>query len=169
MEAESLDQRVGTIPPTVKLGTYENARELRDELVAKKIHLDRFTSFALNEGIPIARQTIEFGTLRCTIANLGFSRGGYFKEVYHHFLNLGGIQFYPAEFAMLLRLNYLDQPVGERLWVLTESVRSSGHKGRLSLDHDRHEGLSICGHIGPDQIPLGPQEEIVIPVVHRRN
>lgn len=165
MEVESFDLGWGTIPKIVPLGTYGNT-ELRNELIAKRIHLDRFTSFALNEGIPLARQTIELGTLRCTIANLGFSRGAYYKEVYQHFLDLGGIRFYPAEFAVLLRLLYLDQPVGERLWVFTEPVKSATHKGRLSLDHDRHEGLSISGHIGPDEIWLSPQEEIVIPVVH---
>lgn len=169
VEAKSLDLGGGTIPQTVMLGIFVGMNSLRDELVANSIHLDRFTSLMLNEGILLARQAIELGTLRCTIANLGFSRGAYYKEVYHHFLDLRGIRFYPAEFALLLRLLYLDQPVGERLWVLTDPLKSATHKGRLSLDHDCHEGLSICGHIGPDEIWLSPQEEIVIPVVHRRN
>lgn len=167
MEMNSLDVEVGVLPESVMLGVFVGMNSLRDELVAKNIHLDRFTSFTLNEGILLARQSIQLGTLRCTIANLGFSHGAYYKEVYHHFLDLGGIRFYPVEFALLLRLQYLDQPVGERLWVLTDPVKSSIHKGRLSLDHDSHEGLSIRGHIGPDEIWLSPQEWIAIPVVHR--
>lgn len=169
MEVKSLDFGGGVLPKAVTLGIYENTSSLLDVLIANKIHLDGFTRFALSEGIPLVRQAVQLGTLRCTIANLGFSHGAYYKEVYHHFLDLGEIRFYPAEFALLLRLSYLDQPVGERLWVLTEPVKSATDKGRLSLYHDRHEGLSICGHIGPDEIPLGPQEEIVIPVLHRRN
>lgn len=167
-EVKSLDLGGGVIPKTVMLGVYENTIKLREALIVGGIHLDRFTSFALSlSSFAVVRQNITIGTVRCFVANLGFARGAFFKEIYQCAVSGSGIKFYPPEFTMLLRLLYLGQPVGERLWVITDAVQSVSDKGRFSIDHDRHDGLCVRGHIGPDQIWLDPHEEIVIPVVQR--
>lgn len=166
MEVKSLDFGGGIIPQTVTLGVYCTTVDLRDALIAKHIHIDRFTTYALSlAGFPVAMRTITLGTLRLKVTNLGFAQGAFYKEVYQR--ARAGMNFFPAEFAILLRLLYLDQPVGERLWVISDPVKSVGDKGRFSLDHDPHDGLCVRGHVGPDQIPLGPEEDIVLPVVQR--
>ncbi len=138
---------------TIKIGTgFKTVDEFRGAFKVISVCADEMLD---SEPVfTIASQEVELNLVRTSVAELGFKRGAQRCEIYGRAKELG-LDLCPAEVALHLRLEYQDQPFGERLRIAMEprTIRvgfqqvfelfhgsySSDSHSRLWLDSDTED------------------------------
>lgn len=137
---------------TIKLGmglrtSYEFPRAIKQ--AGMKIS-DWVNEILWKPSFGVATQEIEFDLVNVSVAELGFAKGATRREIYTCAIELG-LELCPNKVGPQLRLQYRDQPMGERLLVGMEPIAGSG--GYLNVFNVGHygDGLwldSSSGHPG---------------------
>lgn len=107
---------------TIKLGTFTNWDEIRGALKTTEFCISNAISDMLgNPALTLAPAVIEVDLVVVSVAELGFKGGATQEQIYERVQELG-LELCPAEVGPQLRLQHLDQPVGENLTVGMEPI-----------------------------------------------
>jgi len=87
-----------------------------------------------------ASQEMKVELVKLTVRDLGFAETTRYDKICERALQLG-LQLCPNEVGPQLRLQYVDQPNGEWIWVAMEAIRASD--GDLSLFGVEHDGNDL--------------------------
>jgi hypothetical protein len=158
---------------TVILGTYKTNDALRDALDAARIHVG--DTAGENLGRPafnLSKMRRDARLVVLAVSELGFGEeGASLADIYARARQLG-FELCPAEVGPQLRLQYLNQPLGEFLHIAMAPVAGYGGKptdftianggaGLILIGGDAHPNLIMPStmrfvFIGPDS-PQGPE------------
>lgn len=105
---------------TVEIGRVRSSSSIIDLLWWASVHVSIGTREILDT-LKLEGQPRDLNLTMVAVSDLGFERGGEFKEIIRKALGLG-LQLCPAETAPCLRLGYRDQPRGEHLLVGMEPI-----------------------------------------------
>jgi hypothetical protein len=139
---------------TVTLGTHENASALRRYLTAARCRVGDLAKEVLNQPeFTVSKSRTEVNLAVVSVADLGFGEKGASRaEIYQQAAQLG-LDLCPPEVALQLRLQYLDQPLGEFLHIAMEPVATAGGDFvGLSMGNGGAGLLLIGGDARPDLI-----------------
>lgn len=141
----------------ITLGTFNGVNAMRAALETAHVHIGDSANEVLGRPAFAWRQTrIESDLIVISVAELGFGeRGASLAQIYARAVQLG-LELCPAEVAPYLRLQYLQQPVGEILQIAMSPVASyRGDPVDLAVA-DGGEGLLLVGGEGrSDRIASG--------------
>jgi hypothetical protein len=147
---------------TIAIGTYKGVDAVRAAMDAAPcpIALGDWADEILGRpSFPFSRKPTELDLVVVSVADLGFGdQGAALRDIYARAL-ASGLELCPAEVGPVLRLNYLDQPLGEFLHVAMRPV--ARYSGEL-VDFTLGNGGSDLTLIGGDARP-----EVVLPDVVR--
>lgn len=88
-------------------------QELIKELQEKKINISNYAKQMMdNKDFTTSKKSEQIDLIRLTVEDLGFLNGATTQEIYEKAQELG-LELCPAETGPNIRLNYLDQPLGE--------------------------------------------------------
>lgn len=95
----------------------------------------------------MASEKKEINLVRVSVADLGFPNGAHHLDICNRAFKFN-MRFCPAEVGPQLRLQYHDQPVGEKLRIIMEPIEGSEHLGRIDsfvffVEHKKDEGPSL--------------------------
>ena len=154
------ENAVKTLPTwkTVKLGT--NLRTTDDFCIAINQANMKIGELGKNilrrPAFKVASKETEVELVRVTLSKLGFADLVLRKEIYDRALELG-LELCPSEVGPQLRLQYKDQPRGERVCIAMEPLSASdGFLSVFELEHDKNgvwlNGVdgrpgSLCGGV----------------------
>ncbi|TSC73576.1 MAG: hypothetical protein G01um101444_507 [Parcubacteria group bacterium Gr01-1014_44] len=100
----------------------QTSKELQKELKEKKINLTNYSTDTLNSKEFTTLKNPEQIDLVCLkVRDLGFKNGATTDEIYSKAKKLG-LELCPAEVGPHLRIQYLDQPLGEWLWIAMKQI-----------------------------------------------
>jgi hypothetical protein len=135
---------------TITLGTHGSAKSLRE---AVRCHTGKLAGAALAGPAFIvspSKREVDLSVL--SVAELGFEEGASFAEIHARAARLG-LELCPVEVAPQLRLQYLDQPIGEFLHLAMEpAVTDNGDFVNLSVANGGAGLKLIGGNAHPDLI-----------------
>lgn len=111
--------------------------QLLKELKEKKINLSDYAKRMMdNKDFTTSKKQEQIDLIRLTVGDLGFPNGATTKEIYEKAEELG-LELCPAETGPNLRLNYLDQPMGEWFRIAMKQISDAdGYPYVFDLDHD---------------------------------
>jgi hypothetical protein len=131
---------------TITLGTKEDGATLRRALKAARCGVGTSAVEVLNgPALIVSRARIEVDLVLVSAAALGMkTERASLSEFYGRAAQLG-LEFCPTEVAPQLRLQYLDQPAGEFLYIAMKPVRT--HRGSIAnlIVANTGAGLVIMG------------------------
>jgi hypothetical protein len=100
--------------------------KLRQELEEQKINVSGYAQEMIQSKYFTTQNNKEQITLvRLKVRDLGFTNGATTQEIYDKAKQLG-LDLCPAEIGPNLRLQYIDQPLGEWFFVAMEQIRDRG-------------------------------------------
>lgn len=141
----------------VTLGTFNSVNAVRAALETAHVHVGDTANEVLGRpGFAWSHTKIESDLVVVAVADLGFGEGGAsLAQIYTRALRLG-LELCPAEVAPYLRLQYLQQPVGEILQIAMSPV-ATYHGDPVDLAvADGGEGLLLVGGEGrSDRVASG--------------
>jgi hypothetical protein len=145
----------------VTLGRYRGVRAVRDALDAARVRVGDTADEILG------RPAFSFSTIPVTVdlvvlsaKDLGFTRSVSHAEIDRRAVQLG-LELCPAEVGPLLRLAYLDQPVGEFLRIAMKPVATwSGTPVTLTLANGG-AGLILVGGESRADLTFAPSTKLV--------
>ena len=140
------------------LGILQSAAGVREALDAAHVHVgDAANEILGRPGFSFGRRKIELDLVVVSVADLGFGeRGASLADVHARAAQLG-LELCPAELAPNLRLQYLDQPIGESLQIaMKPEATYHGDPIALALTNGGEGLLLIGGDAHPDQIQSAP-------------
>jgi hypothetical protein len=141
----------------VTLGTLNSANAIRDALEAAHVHIGDAANEVLGRPtFTFSQRKIESDLVVVAVTDLGFGEAGAsVADVYTRAKQLG-LALCPAEVAPYLRLQYLQQPVGEILQIAMNPVTTyEGAPVDLAVA-DGGEGLLLVGGEAPsDRVVSG--------------
>jgi hypothetical protein len=130
----------------VTLGTFNSANAIREALETAHVHIgDSANEILGRPSFALSRTKIESDLVVVAVSDLGFGdNGASLADVYARAGQLG-LELCPAEVAPYLRLQYLQQPVGEILQIaMTPLTTYQGEPVDLAVA-DGGEGLLLVG------------------------
>ena len=150
---------------TIKLGTYKTLGAIQNTIESIRVGKSKGQICPLAEnifqGVDLSRTEIEVDLTRVTVKELGFNGSTTLVEIYDRAKALG-LELCPNEVGPQLRLEYLDQPIDEYIWVAMEPITGSDGKPHVFgvvhcldiffLRADYHDSFSI---------PWGPELQFV--------
>lgn len=147
---------------TVTLGTYANARGLREALLAAQCGIgDLAGDILYRPAFKVSRTRMELDLVVRSVAELGFGADGASSANIYMHARERGLELCPAETAAQLRLQYPDQPLGELLHIAMEPVgTSAGEVAHLILGNDGAELFIVAGS-APGDLMLAPTVQFV--------
>jgi uncharacterized protein YjiS (DUF1127 family) len=135
---------------TIRIGTFTDTLALRNALSAigcgvgnSAAEILARPAFTLNHG------QAEVALVAVSVAELGFQGAASLREIYLRAQELGFV-LAPAEIAPQLRLQYLDQPIGEFLTIGMEPIRTWAGEATLLTVANGGAGLILIGQDGRD-------------------
>lgn len=141
----------------ISLGTFNGVNAMRAALETAHVHIGDSANEVLGRpAFTWSHTKIESDLVVVAVADLGFGeRGASLAQIYARALQLG-LELCPAEVAPYLRLQYLQQPVGEILQIAMSPV-ATYHGDPVDLAvADGGEGLLLVGGEGhSDRIASG--------------
>jgi hypothetical protein len=141
----------------ISLGSFNSVNAMRAALETAHVHIgDSANEILGRPAFAWSHTKIESDLVVVAVADLGFGeRGASLAEIYTRALRLG-LELCPAEVAPYLRLQYLQQPVGEILQIAMSPVATYyGDPVDLAVA-DGREGLLLIGGEGrSDRIANG--------------
>ena len=111
---------------TIKLGTgLKTADDFRRALEDVGVNISDWANDILGKpAFTVASEETEVDLVKVTVAELGFKKGARHDQIYERVKKLG-LELCPAEVGPQLRLQYQDQPNGERILVAMEPIIAS--------------------------------------------
>jgi hypothetical protein len=140
------------------LGVLQSAAAVREAMDAAHVHVgDAADEILGRPGFGFGRRKVELDLVVVSVADLGFGeRGASLADVYARSAQLG-LDLCPAELAPNLRLQYLNQPIGESLQIaMKPEATYHGEPIALALTNGGEGLLLIGGDAHPDQIQSAP-------------
>jgi hypothetical protein len=137
---------------TVTLGTYKTIDALRDALDAKRIHVgDRADEILGRLAFNLSKMRRDARLVVLAVSQLGFEEeGASLGEIYARARQLG-FELCPAEVAPQLRLQYLDQPLGEFLHIAMAPIAGYGEEpANFTIANGGAGLILIAGHADPN-------------------
>jgi hypothetical protein len=130
----------------VTLGTLNNANAIRAALERAHVHIgDSANEILGRPSFALSQAKIESDLVVVAVSDLGFGdKGAPLADVYARAHQLG-LELCPAEVAPYLRLQYLQQPVGEILQIAMAPVTTYGGDPVDLAVADGGEGLLLVG------------------------
>ncbi len=124
---------------TIKLGTgLKTADDFRKALKANGHRIGDWGNDILGKpAFTVADKETEIDLVVVSNADLGFKKGACLKDTYERALEMG-LVLCPNETGPQLRLQYIDQPMGEWLLIAMDPIKDSG--GGLSVFSVEHRG-----------------------------
>jgi len=163
-----LEQTLPTFPVwrTIKLGTgLKTADDFRQALKLKQAgcKISDWANNILGKPAFIATATeMEVDLVNVSVAELGFKEGATRKDIYDKAIKLG-LELCPNEVGPQLRLQYRDQPEGERLRIAMKPIADSD--GDLTIFYVVHDddGVWLHGSNGyPDDFWSGDNRFVFV-------
>ncbi|UPJ69019.1 DUF1127 domain-containing protein [Bradyrhizobium sp. 191] len=146
---------------TIRIGTFTDTFALRDALSAigcgvgnSAAEILARPAFTLNHG------QAEVALVAVSVAELGFRDAASLRETYLRAQELGFV-LAPAEIAPQLRLQYLDQPIGEFLTIGMEPIRTWAGEAILLTVANGGAGLILIGQDGRDDAQISVMSRFV--------
>ncbi len=155
---------------TIKVGGYENPDVIRDAINSAPCHMtigDDADEILGRPAFPFIKKQIEIDLIVVSVAELGLGPDASLKDIYARAI-AHGFDLCPAEVGPVLRLNYLDQPLGEFLRLAMQPVaRYDGELVDFSVGNGG-VGLLLVGVDGRPNATLSGAARLVF-VRPRRN
>jgi hypothetical protein len=144
---------------TIAIGTYKGVDAVRAAMDAAPcpIALGDWADEILGRpSFPFSRKPTELDLVVVSVADLGFGdQGAPLRDIHARAL-ASGLELCPAETGPVLRLNYLDQPLGEFLHVAMRPVaRYSGELVDFTLGNGGSDLMLIGGDARPEVVLPG--------------
>jgi hypothetical protein len=135
----------------VTLGAHRNIGSLRNVLEHAGVRIgDSADEILGRPAFSLSRAKTDVDLVVASVAELGFRDGAPLEDIYWRAGELG-LELCPAEVAPLLRLQYVDQPLGEFLSVAMRPIATyAGEPTMLSLANAGTGPLLIGGAARPD-------------------
>jgi hypothetical protein len=145
---------------TITVGIYKNVKAVREALNAapRPIHVGNWANEILGRpAFPYGEAAAELGLVVVSVSALGFGEdGASLKDIYARASQLD-LALCPAEAGPILRLAYLDQPLGEFLHIAMKPVtRYGGEPTDLTVANGGAGLLLIGGDARSDLVLPGP-------------
>jgi hypothetical protein len=147
---------------TITLGSYASARELRQALRAAACGIGELAGEMLyRPAFKVSETPMEVDLVVRSVGALGFDAdGASLADIYTRARGLG-LELCPHEVAPQLRLQYLDQPLGEFLHIAMEpAVAPSGDVAYFILGNGGAGLMIIAGSV-PAEVKLAPAVRFV--------
>jgi len=130
----------------VTLGTFKSANAIREALDREHVHIGDSANEALGRpAFAFTSAKVELDLVVVAVTDLGFGAAGAPRaDIYARAAQLG-LELCPAEVAPYLRLQYLQQPVGEILQIAMQPVATYGGDPVDLAVADGGEGLLLVG------------------------
>jgi len=134
---------------TITLGTgLQTADDFRKALNSAGCKIGHWANDILGErGFMAAAKEQDVDLVVISVADLGFPNGATRKVIYQKAQELG-LQLCPPEVGPQLRLQYLDQPMGEWLLIAMAPITDSGDGLGVFSVARGVDGLWLVGHCG---------------------
>ena len=147
---------IAPIWKTISLGTYSSAGELYNALDRSAIHIGVTAEEALHRsGVAMSGQRTEVQLAILSVAELGFAKEASLDAIYARARNLG-FELCAVEVAAQLRLQYLDQRVGESTNIAMEPIETyEGEPISLTLANGG-AGLMLVGAPASQETRVNP-------------
>ena len=97
------------------------AKELEQELRDKKINIDYAQDMLRSKSFTTLKNPEQIELIRLKVRDLGFKSGATTDEIYRKAEELG-LELCPAEVGPNLRLQYVDQPLGEWFYIAMKQI-----------------------------------------------
>ena len=138
---------------TVALGTYKTIDALRDALDAERIQVgDRADEILGRPAFNLSKIRRDARLVVLAVSDLGFEEGASLADIYARARQLG-FELCPAEVGPRLRLQYLNQPLGEFLHIAMAPIaRYGGEPTDLTVANGGAGLILIAGDAHPDFI-----------------
>jgi hypothetical protein len=130
---------------TISLGTHGSAASLRKALKAAGCHVGQLADEALaGPGLSVSRAKTDVDLVVLSLGDLGFGTETALAHVYARAVRLG-FGLCPAEVGPQLRLQYLNQPLGEFLRIAMQPVATGEGELVALLVGNGGAGLVLIG------------------------
>jgi len=139
---------------TIQLGTHSSIADMRRALDAG-FRIGEWASRIL-EKVALATKQESVDLVIPSVAELGFSECATIEQIYEAALKRG-YQLCPAEVGPQFRLQYADQPMGERLIIAMEPITDSGGYRRVFYVGRGGYGLWLYSDCGDPDSCYGPE------------
>ena len=144
---------------TVTIGEYKGANAVRAAIDAAPCPIamgDLADEILGRPAFPFSRSKFDIDLVVVSVAELGFGPdGASLRDIYTR-AGTFGLDLCPAEVGPILRLNYLDQPLGEFLHVAMHPVATyAGELIDFTLGNGGSALLLIGGDAHPDVVLTG--------------
>ncbi|MBV8509209.1 MAG: hypothetical protein JO289_03505 [Xanthobacteraceae bacterium] len=144
---------------TVTIGEYKGASAVRAAIDAAPCPIamgDLADEILGRPAFPFSRTKMDVDLVVVSVAELGFGPdGATLRDIYAR-AGTSGLDLCPAEVGPILRLHYLDQPIGEFLHVAMRPVATyAGELIDFTLGNGGSTLLLIGGDAGPDVVLTG--------------
>jgi hypothetical protein len=138
----------------VTIGTYKGANDIREALYAARMRIGASADEILGRPtFPFSKLKTELDLVVVTAADLGFEGRTSVAEIYRRAIQRG-LELCPAEVGPQLRLQYVNQPIGEFLHIamlpiatyhgdLVDLTVGNGGAGLLLLGGDGNPDLKL--------------------------
>jgi hypothetical protein len=136
----------------ITLGTYKGPNAVRNAFDAARMHIgDTADEILGRPAFPFSRTKIELDLVVVTAADLGFPMGATpVAEIYGRAMQFG-LELCPAEVGPQLRLQYVNQPVGEFLHIAMVPIATyHGNPVDLTVGNGGAGLLLVGGDASPD-------------------
>ncbi len=144
---------------TITIGEYKGVNTVRAAIDAAPCPIamgDWADEILGRPAFPFSRTKVDIDLVTVSVAELGFGpRGASLHDIYAR-AGTFGLELCPAEVGPILRLNYLDQPLGEFLHIAMRPVATySGELVDFTLGNGGSALLLIGGDARPDLVLTG--------------
>jgi hypothetical protein len=135
----------------ITLGSYKGVNSVRAALDSARMRIgDSADEILGRPGFVFSKSRMDVSLVVLTVADLGFEKAAPLEHVYRRAAQLG-LDLCPAEVAPLLRLQYVNQPLGEFLRVAMQPIATyGGEPVDLTLANGGTGLLLIGGEARPD-------------------
>lgn len=130
---------------TITIGTHRGVNAVRDAFDATRIAVGDSADEVLGRpAFTFAKERTQLDLVLLSVAALGFGQGGTLADIHARAVRLG-FELCPEEVGPQLRLQYLNQPVGEFLHVAMKPQRTYGGELVDFTLANSGAGLSLLG------------------------
>jgi hypothetical protein len=130
---------------TITIGTHRGVNAVRDAFDATRIAVGDSADEVLGRpAFTFAKERRQLDLVLLSVAALGFGQGGTLADIHARAVRLG-FELCPEEVGPQLRLQYLNQPVGEFLHVAMKPQRTYGGELIDFTLANSGAGLSLLG------------------------
>jgi len=148
---------------TIKVGGYQNSSAIREAIQSAPCRMaigDDANEVLGRPAFQFIKTRIELDLVVVSVAELGFGEAAPLKDIYLRAF-AHGFDLCPAEVGPALRLNYLDQPLGEFLRLAMQPI--SRYDGELVIFSvgNGGEGLLLIGVDGGPNATLSRSARLV--------